>query len=167
MNKDMEKLLLETIKIYNTLHDDDIDSAVKQEISIMEAPLLAGIAVESLRKIDMFNKLIDGAYHERDILVSVVANMFKDYASVEIQDPESVGYDPEFKYIVYIDFPEFQLSWHIGNDELDLFEGIPMNKGIKWDGHSSVDKYKNLTRFSHDSEKVNERIFTTLENYGE
>jgi hypothetical protein len=80
-------------------------------------------------------------YAERNRLVSFLSRCYLSYLA-----PASDA-EPGFEWIVYIETPEGQLSWHLHDDELPMFNHCPRQKaGSWWDGHTSEDKYARLLR---------------------
>ena len=131
--------------VLKILLDENTDKATRDELAEIHIQDFAMSALDCITKMTVLTALIDSAYNERDILVSVLAKLFKKYSSVEEVDPQTVNYDPEFKYIVYIDLPGGnQFSWHLKNEEIELFDDIEKNKGTIWDGHTSNEKYDKL-----------------------
>ena len=80
----------------------------------------------------------DGAYHERNQLVALLAALF----------PSSLDWHPEedmdWRWIVFIDTPAGQMSWHIHDAELSLFDHVPRNQGWNWDGHTTEETYQRV-----------------------
>lgn len=109
------------------------------------------------------------AYKERNQLVALVAAFVRDRASKmgsdhwdawlgkhqDISDPretEDNPWDPEWMNVVYIKTPAGQLSWHLHDSDVDLFEGLPsvdndpFGKYLTqpWDGHTTEEKYRRI-----------------------
>lgn len=92
------------------------------------------------------------AYAERNRLVALLSKLFP--ASLERHPEEDKDWDPEWRWIVFIDFgfikrdPDPEpgvLSWHIHDSELDQFEHLERQPGRhKWDGHTTMAKYVRL-----------------------
>lgn len=81
----------------------------------------------------------DGAYEERNRLVSLLARMFPSgIAKTAIE-----GWAPEWENCVYIDLPTGQVSWHYHDREAHLFEGLPAYAG-QWDGHDTAEKWRRV-----------------------
>lgn len=76
-------------------------------------------------------------YHHRAILSSVVFNMFKAVAwkSKKHDDEEN---NPMFDdmFIVGIQTPEGQATYHYHLDYWDLFDVVELEHAPKWDGHT-------------------------------
>lgn len=84
----------------------------------------------------------DQAYHERNELVALLARMFPSgYRETAIP-----GWDPEWRYCIYVELPTGQCSWHIHERELGLLQGLPIYKP-NWDGHTSDLKYARIREF--------------------
>lgn len=79
----------------------------------------------------------EAAYTERARLVAYLARTMP--SSLEVADPS-----PGFEYVVYIDSPAGQLSWHVADTDLYLFRGVAVNQGRKWDGSDTDEKYARL-----------------------
>lgn len=77
----------------------------------------------------------NGAYAERNKVVAALAKLFP---SGVLRDTDEAGW-----WIVFIDLPDGQASWHFHESELDLLVGIPKYEG-EWDGHSTEEKYARL-----------------------
>ena len=89
---------------------------------------------------------VRSAYRERAHLVALLASR---YRSVLADDP--VG-EPGFRTVVYVHTPEGQLSWHIADGDLDVFEHLPrVDSGdvrAQWDGHTTEEKYGRVRRLT-------------------
>lgn len=80
---------------------------------------------------------VAGVYRERARLVAALARLYP--ASLERADPS-----PGFEWVVYVDLPTGQASWHVSDDDLDLFDGTPRGQGRKWDGHDDAEKHRRV-----------------------
>lgn len=60
-------------------------------------------------------------------------------------DPADAGWDPEWRTIVFIDGPTGQLSWHLHDSDVPLFDGLPRGPN-SWDGHTTPEKYERVAR---------------------
>lgn len=83
-------------------------------------------------------------FRERAALVAFLTNIYP--ASIAYNDPD----EPDWP-VVYVETPEGQLSWHIHEDDLDLFNGVDIRRGADapaWDGHSTDEKYQRLSRLN-------------------
>jgi len=101
----------------------------------------------------------DAAYGERDQVVALAAALAArsgHQAWLGLHDPSDETWDHEWRHIVFIQLRTgAQLSWHIADDELAMFEGLP-DRGVDagWDGHTTEDKYAAMRAFAHE-------VFTT------
>lgn len=84
----------------------------------------------------------DRAYSERNKLVAVLSMLFP--ASLERHPEEDTSWEDDWRWIVFIDLPTGQASWHIHDSELPLFEHLPRDSGRAWDGHTTERKYARL-----------------------
>ena len=62
------------------------------------------------------------AYHERNQLVAYLASLFP--ACLERHPEEDRDWEDDWRWIVFIHHPEGQLSWHIHDSELSLFDHV-------------------------------------------
>ena len=111
-------------------------------------------------KLAMFNKCVsqgsfkdfsDGnhtfgeLYHHRAILSSVVFNMFKAVAwkSKKHDDEEN---DPMYDgmFIVGIQTPEGQATYHYNLEYWDLFDVVELERAPRYDGHTPDDAIKRI-----------------------
>ena len=60
-------------------------------------------------------------------------------------DPNDAEWDPEWRTIVFIDGPTGQLSWHLHDSDVPLFDGLPRGPN-SWDGHTTPEKYERVAR---------------------
>lgn len=85
----------------------------------------------------------DKAYEERANLVAYLAAVYPS----EVVEAES---DSGAWWLVFVTTPSGQMSWHIHEDDLELFPWL-LNKpetGVKWDGHTTEQKYQRLRELS-------------------
>ncbi len=78
-------------------------------------------------------------YRERAHLVALLARLFPSWFGVDEKEPEWP--------VIYIMLGDTQVSWHIAHEDLDLFEGIPIDDDKKWDGHSTEEKYQRIREY--------------------
>ena len=83
----------------------------------------------------------DKAYTERNKLVAAISKLFP--ASLERHLGEA--FDPGWEWVVIADLPTGQVSWHIHNRELNLFDHLLRETGRTWDGHTTDEKYERLS----------------------
>lgn len=84
---------------------------------------------------------INATYRERNACVSLIAKMaHKQGLKVGILHDETAL---AFHNVVYIDLPSGQISWHIADEDMDYFEGLPVYEG-HWDGHDTPTKYERV-----------------------
>ena len=93
----------------------------------------------------------DAAYTERNRLVAALGRVlhrsgdgFWDIWLAE-HDPGDATWDPEWRTIVFIEGYQSQMSWHLHDSDLPLFDGIPRRQNT-WDGHTSAEKYERVAR---------------------
>lgn len=84
----------------------------------------------------------DGAYDERNRLVAVLAALYP--SSLERHPDEDTTWENDWRWIVFVDLPTGQATWHIHDSHLPLFDHVPRFAGRKWDGHNTEAKYKRI-----------------------
>lgn len=86
----------------------------------------------------------DLAYNERNKCVALIASLFP--SSLERHPEEDASWEDDWRWIVFVDLPTGQVSWHIHDSELALFDHVPRIQGRIWDGHTTEEKYDRLLR---------------------
>lgn len=85
------------------------------------------------------------AYRERNRLVAYLAKSYRSLSSI-MEAPDCKEEEDKW-YIVYINTPEGQLSWHIPEADMDLFDGIA-RKEVVWDEHNTEEKHHRLEKLA-------------------
>ena len=88
----------------------------------------------------------NGAYSERNKLVAALSMMFP--ASLERHPEEDKTWEDDWRWVVYLDLPTGQASWHLHDSEVVQFGHLPRMAGRKWDGHTTEEKYSRLAKLS-------------------
>ncbi|MBP7823564.1 hypothetical protein KA050_04395, partial [Candidatus Gracilibacteria bacterium] len=84
------------------------------------------------------------AYHERDMLVCTLTKLFPAYLARHSEEEE---WEYDWRWIVYIDIPTGQVSWHIHDSERAMFDHLEVKEN-NWDGHNTQRKYERLLAIS-------------------
>lgn len=84
----------------------------------------------------------NGSYDERNRLVSLLAALYP--SCLERHSDADKEWEDDWRWIVFIDLPTGQASWHIHDSQLSLFDGIPRLRGWMWDGHTTEEKYRHI-----------------------
>jgi hypothetical protein len=90
---------------------------------------------------------LDDVYKERDMCIALIAK-FAQYNELRV----GIGYHAEepwendWRNIIYIDLPTGQISWHIHDSELAMFNFLPYYHAT-WDGHTTEEKYRRLLEY--------------------
>lgn len=84
----------------------------------------------------------NGAYKERDMLVCALSKLFPAYLARH--NEEDTKWENDWRWIVYIDLPTGQVSWHIHDSEREMFNHLEVKEN-NWDGHNTERKYERLT----------------------
>lgn len=106
-------------------------------------------------------KQIDKAYWERNQLVAALSKLFPSHLA---KHPESdPSWEDDWRTIVVIKIPnktkiffydgrdatrieDVQLTWHIHDSEISMFDHLEYDTRFVWDGHTTEEKYKRLRR---------------------
>lgn len=84
----------------------------------------------------------DAAYRERNCLVAALSKLLPAYMARH--PDEDKEWEDDWRWIVFIESPRGQLSWHIHDSELPLFEHLEQVDDGQWDGHTTEEKYARL-----------------------
>lgn len=84
----------------------------------------------------------DRVYNERDRVVALLASIYP--SSLERHPDDDTTWEDDWRWIVYLDTPAGQLSWHIHDSELPLFAHVERFRGWKW----TEEKYERLAFLS-------------------
>lgn len=111
-----------------------------------------------LSLLDTEGEAKDGAYDERNRLVAMLASLFP--ASLERHPDEDAEWENDWRWIVFIDLPTGQASWHIHDSQLSMFGHLKRMQGRKWDGHTNEQKWDRVAKLAS-SEKDESPGFST------
>lgn len=109
----------------------------------------------------MFSK--NQAYWERNQLVAALSRIYP--AWLEKHPASDKKWDKDWRTIVFIEIPTEeleakycqggfmirntrQLSWHLHDSDVDGFYHLNWRDGNSWDGHTSEEKYRRLSRLT-------------------
>lgn len=85
----------------------------------------------------------DAAYTERDRLVCALSKAFPSFLGRH--SPDDVAWDDDWRWIVFVELPTGQASWHIHDSEREWFNHLAVRTGSAlWDGHTTEEKYRRL-----------------------
>ncbi len=84
----------------------------------------------------------NNAYSERNKLVAALSKLFP--ASLETHPESDLTWENDWRWIVFINLPTGQVSWHIHDSELPQFSHLYRICGRVWDGHTTEEKYARL-----------------------
>lgn len=93
--------------------------------------------VERIGLVDDGSHTFDELYYHRMVLFAVICNTYKDKAYKSWKHHDGTMYDDYF--IVGIDTPEGQYSYHYHKDEWDKFKIKELKNAPLWDGHVPKD----------------------------
>lgn len=79
----------------------------------------------------------DELYHHRMILFATICNVYKEHSWKSWKHNDGTMYEDYF--IVGVDTPQGQYSYHYHKDNWDYFKVIERPNAPKWDGHQPKD----------------------------
>jgi hypothetical protein len=83
------------------------------------------------------NEAANAAYAERNRVVAALSKCFPCWYRADAKEP---GW-----FVVYIELPTGQVSWHFRDEERELVAHVPIGMGgCDWDGHDTDEKYRRL-----------------------
>lgn len=102
-------------------------------------------------EIDALKKQKDNAYWERNQLVAALSKLFPSFLT---KHPETdKEWESDWRTIVVINLPsreDFakggQLTWHIHDSEIAMFDHLEYVNHFEWDGHTTEEKYRRLRK---------------------
>lgn len=130
---------------------DGVETAIgMMYIDITGTPKTSGMLVPLLTETDQQardeeKESKDSAYRERNMLVCALTKLFPAYLARHDESDES--WERDWMWIVYIDLPTGQVSWHIHDSERGLFDHLEVKEN-NWDGHNTERKYQRLQALS-------------------
>ena len=98
------------------------------------------------------------AYWERNQLVAALSKLFP--AWLGKHDLNDRAWDADWRTIVYINIPPeargvtdgkdftHQISWHIHDSEVPMFDHLSYDARESWDGHDTEEKYRRLRKIT-------------------
>lgn len=84
----------------------------------------------------------NNAYRERDALVCALSKLFP--AHLARHPDTDLEWENDWRWIVFIELPTGQASWHIHDSEREMFNHLEVGEN-NWDGHNNERKYKRLS----------------------
>jgi hypothetical protein len=91
----------------------------------------------------------ESPYRERARLIALLAALYQ--SEIAYSDPD----EPDYPVII-IETPSGQLSWHLAEQDLELFPHVVKHERgcegveLRWDGHSTEQKYLRLSSLTKD-----------------
>lgn len=80
----------------------------------------------------------DAIYRERAFLLAHLAALYPSHIQ---PDPGA----PDWP-VLYISFPTGQCTWHLSDNDLELFGHVRTDVYESWDGHTTDEKYDRIKR---------------------
>lgn len=96
-----------------------------------------------------YRKERDAAYVERNRMVAAMTRLVVKAGGrawlADHRDVPGDDWDPEWRTVVFIESEAGQLSWHLHDSDVPLFDGLPRGENT-WDGHTTAEKYDRVAR---------------------
>ena len=112
----------------------------------MEELLEALPASKAKKEWDALQLSKDQAYHERNMLVAFLCNLYP--AHMKRHPKEDAEWENDWRNIVCVHSPMGQLTWHIHDSEAEMFSFLNQTPepfpDCEWDGHTTSEKYGRL-----------------------
>ena len=89
---------------------------------------------------------VSAVYSERNKLVAALTHFLP--AHLMPHPNTDVSWDPEWRWIVCVDGPTGQMTWHIHDSELPMFDHLGRASVNTWDGHTTEEKYERLAELT-------------------
>lgn len=83
----------------------------------------------------------DQGYRERNKVVTALSKLFP--SCMGKHEESDTTWHKEWMNIVYIQLPTGQVSWHLHDSDVPYFAHLEFSN-MKWDGHSTEEKYERL-----------------------
>lgn len=86
---------------------------------------------------------MNGAYKERNHLVAYLSRQYPSHLA--LHPAEDTAWEKDWRFIVFVNAPSGQMSWHIHNSDLPMFQHLTIADNV-WDGHTREEKYERLAK---------------------
>lgn len=84
---------------------------------------------------------VDGAYRERNLCVAALSKVYPSHLE---RHPADEPWEDDWRWIVFVELPTGQASWHMHDSHLEYFKHLKEWPGHGWDGHTTEEKYRRL-----------------------
>ncbi len=86
----------------------------------------------------------DQAYKERNKMLAVLCHvLLQQGCCIGLGKHEGENWDDNWLNVVFIELPTGQVSWHIHDSEMPMFDFLSEHD-FKWDGHTTDEKWERL-----------------------
>ena len=93
-------------------------------------------------EISLLQQAKTGAYRERNRLVALLASLYP--SCLQRHPEEDTEWEDDWRWIVVVELPTGQATWHIQDSELEEFGHVSRDRRVEWDGHTHEEKYRRL-----------------------
>lgn len=146
------------------VNDDHMPAATDEQVTLWANQAQASNTVAQFRiqalcqriredqqRIDDKQKRKNEAYTERNQVVAGLATACQALGFPVhrcLHPAEDADWDPLWRFIVEIELPTGQITWHYTEAHSHLFEKFPLREDHVWDGHTTPQKYQRLENWS-------------------
>lgn len=117
-------------------------SDIRHHAVTQDCPKIANICGLASIAIQKLDETKNQAYTERNALVCALSKLFP--AWLERHPAADKDWEDDWRWIVFINLPTGQCSWHIHDSEYSNFEHLNSKEGNSWDGHTTEEKYQRI-----------------------
>ena len=126
------------------LYDDA--GATARPFGAHEVERFVRTTVDPASEILALQKQRNDVYEERDRLVAALSKCFPSWLA---RHPDAdKEWDDQWRWIVFVQLPTGQATWHIQDRELPWFDHLARRTVNDWDGHTTEEKYRRLARLT-------------------
>lgn len=118
------------------------DEAEPVPFGATEVERFVRTTVDPQAEVLALQKQRNDVYEERDRLVCALSKCFPSWLA---RHPDTdKAWDDDWRWIVFVELPNGQATWHIQDRELPWFSHLDRRTENVWDGHTTEEKYRRL-----------------------
>lgn len=118
------------------------DEAEPVPFSATDVERFVRTTVDPQAEVLALQKQRNDVYEERDRLVCALSKCFPSWLA---RHPDTdKAWDDDWRWIVFVELPNGQATWHIQDRELPWFSHLERRTENVWDGHTTEEKYRRL-----------------------
>jgi hypothetical protein len=118
-----------------------MDRGVQRPLTVTELGEIATTSGTAAVALESLAAQKDGAYAERNKLVAALSKLLPSHLARH--PDEDTAWEDDWRWIVVINGPAGQMTWHIHDSEREQFNHLDVQT-FTWDGHTTDEKYRRL-----------------------